>query len=135
MSTRDRLAAVTADLEAATTGPIDRSDLEIAAQQILDLQNRLTTVTDRQQAVTGRYVQLRDRYESLVTEYNKAGQKLSDMARDRQRFRPVIEAWDTLVDRLARSAKPAALSPGDREIVRVWATWKAGRDRRIKAGQ
>ncbi|QUL78028.1 hypothetical protein [Brevibacterium sp. SMBL_HHYL_HB1] len=135
VSTRDRLAAVKADLEAATTGPIDRSDLEIAAQQILDLQNRLATVADRQQAVTGQYVELRDRFESLVTEYNKAAQKLSDMARDRQRFRPVIEAWDTLVDRLARSAKPAALSPGDREIVRMWATWKAGRDRRIKAGQ
>lgn len=135
MSTRDRLAAVTADLEAATTGQVDRSDLEIAAQQILDLQNRLATVTDRQQAVAGQYAQLRDRYESLVTEYNKVARTLNDLARDRQRFRPVIDAWDTLVDRLARSAKPAALSPGDREIVRMWATWKAGRDRRIKAGQ
>lgn len=135
VSTRDRLAAVTADLEAATTGQTDRSDLEIAAQQILDLQNRLATVTDRQQAVAGQYAQLRDRYESLVTEYNKVARTLNDLARDRQRFRPVIEAWDTLADRLARSAKPAALSPGDREIVRMWATWKAGRDRRIQAGQ
>lgn len=135
VSTRDRLAAVTADLAAATTGQIDRSDLEIAAQQILDLQNRLATVTDRHQVVTGQYTQLCDRYEALVTDYNQAARTLNDLARDRQRFRPVIEAWDTLADRLARSAKPAALSPGDREIVRMWATWKAGRDRRLKAGQ
>lgn len=71
VSTRDRLAAVTTDLEVATTGQTDRSDLEIAAQQILDLQKRLATVTDRRQAVAGQYAQLRDRYESLVTEYNK----------------------------------------------------------------
>lgn len=135
VSTRDRLAAVTSDLAAATTGRTDRTDLEIAAQQILDLQNRMATVTDRHQTLTGQYTQLRDRYESLVTDYNKAVTKLNDLARDRQRFRPVIEAWDTLADRLARSAKPAALSPGDRELVHMWATWKTGRDRRIKADQ
>lgn len=135
VSTRDRLAAVTADLDAATTGTTDRTDLEIAAQQILDLQNRLATITDRYQALTGQYSQLRDRYETLVTDYNKVAKKLTDLARDRERLKPVIDAWDTLADRLARSAKPAALSPGDRQIVRMWATWKAGRDRRIKAGQ
>lgn len=135
VSTRDRLAAVTADLDAATTGTTDRTDLEIAAQQILDLQNRLTTITDRYQALTGQYSQLRDRYETLVTDYNKVAKKLTDLARDRERLKPVIDAWDTLADRLARSANPAALSPGDRQIVRMWATWKAGRDRRIKAGQ
>lgn len=135
VSTRDRLAAVTADLDAATTGTTDRTDLEIAAQQILDLQNRLATITDRYQALTGQYSQLRDRYETLVTDYNKVAKKLTDLARDRERLKPVIDAWDTLADRLARSAKPATLSPGDRQIVRMWATWKAGRDRRIKAGQ
>lgn len=135
VSTRDRLAAVTADLDAATTGTTDRTDLEIAAQQILDLQNRLATITDRYQALTGQYSQLRDRYETLVTDYNKVAKKLTDLARDRERLKPVIDAWDTLADRLARSAKLAALSPGDRQIVRMWATWKAGRDRRIKAGQ
>lgn len=132
---RDRLATVTADLESATAGRVNRSDLAIAAQQILDLQNRLTTVTDRYQAVTGQHTQLRDRYETLVTDYNKAAQKLNTLARDRQRFRPVIDAWDTLAGRLANSVPTGQLSPGDREIVRMWATWKAGRDRRMKTGQ
>lgn len=135
VATRDRLASVTADLEAAASHQNDRTDLEIAAQQIVDLQKRLATVTDRHQALTGQHAELRDRYAALVSDYNKAVDRLNDLARDRQRFRPVIEAWDTLAGRLAKSAKTTTLSAGDREIVRMWATWQTGRDRRRQAGQ
>ena len=135
LDTRDRLASVTADLEAAASTQNDRTDLEVAAQQIVDLQKRLATVTDRHQALTGQHTQLRDRYAALVSDYNKAADRLNDLARDRQRFRPVIEAWDTLAGRLAKSAKTTTLSAGDRAIVRMWATWQTGRDRRRRAGQ
>lgn len=135
VATRDRLATVTADLEAAASNQNDRTDLEVAAQQIVDLQKRLATVTDRHQALTGQHAQLRDRYAALVSDYNKAADRLNDLARDRQRFRPVIEAWDTLAGRLAKSAKTTTLSAGDREIVRMWATWQTGRDRRRRTGQ
>ncbi|TSI18870.1 hypothetical protein [Brevibacterium aurantiacum] len=135
VATRDRLASVTADLEAAASKQSDRTDLEVAAQQIVDLQKRLATVTDRHQVLTGQYAELRDRYAVLVSDYNKAADRLKDFARDRHRFRPVIEAWDTLAGRLAKSAKTTTLSAGDREIVRMWATWQTGRDRRRRAGQ
>ena len=95
VATRDRLASVTADLEAAASHQNDRTDLEIAAQQIVDLQKRLATVTDRHQTLTSQHTELRDRYAALVSDYNKAVDRLNDSARDRQRFRPVIEAWDT----------------------------------------
>lgn len=135
LATRDRLDAVTADLEAASADRSDRTDLEVAAQQIVDLQKRLATVTDRYNELTGQHSQLRDRYAGLVSEYNKAAQRLNDAARDRQRFRPVIDAWNELAGRLARSAKTTTLSAGDREIVRTWANWQAGRDRRRQAGK
>lgn len=135
VATRDRLASVTADLEAATANHSDRTDLEIAAQQIVDLQNRLATVTDRHQALAGQHAELRDRYAALVSDYNKAADRINALARDRQRFRPVIDAWDTLAGRLAKSAKTTTLSAGDRDIVRMWATWQTGRDRRRRAGQ
>lgn len=135
VATRDRLASVTADLEAAVSNQNDRTHLEIAAQQIVDLQKRLATVTDRHRALTGQHTELRDRYAALVSDYNKAADRLNDLAHDRQRFRPVIEAWDTLAGRLAKSAKTTTLSAGDREIVRMWATWQTGRDRRRRAGQ
>ena len=133
LATRDRLEAVTADLEAASAERSDRTDLEIAAQQIADLQKRLATVTDRYNELTGQHSELRDRYAGLVADYNKAAQRLNDAARDRQRFRPVIDAWNELAGRLARSSKTTPLSAGDREIVRMWANWQAGRDRRRQA--
>lgn len=135
VATRDRLASVTADLVAATTGQVDRSDLEIAAQQIVDLEKRVATATDRHRALSGQYAELRERFESLVTDYNKAVRRVNEMSRDRQKLLPVIDAWDTLAGRLANSVPTGQLSPGDREIVRSWATWKAGRDRLLKAGQ
>lgn len=134
LDTRDRLAAVSADLEAAKADPSNRTDLQIAAQQIVDLQKSLAAITDRYNDLSGQHSQLRDRYAGLVSDYNKAADRLNDAARDRQRFRPVIDAWDELAGRLARSAKTTALSAGDREIVRMWASWQAGRDRRRKAG-
>ncbi|WP_231445985.1 hypothetical protein [Brevibacterium zhoupengii] len=135
VATRDRLASVTADLAAATTGHVDRSDLEIAAQQIVDLEKRMATATDRHRALSGQYSELSERFESLVTDYNKAVRRVNEMSRDRQKLRPVIDAWDTLAGRLANSVPAGQLSPGDREIVRSWAKWKAGRDRLLKAGQ
>lgn len=135
VATRDRLTSVTAELDAATADHVDRSDLETAAQQIVDLETRLATVTDRHRALSGQFEQLRDRYQALVTDYNKAALSLSDLARDRHRFRPVIDAWDTLAGRLANSGPSGQLTPGDREIVRTWALWKSGRDRRLKSGQ
>lgn len=135
VATRDRLASVTADLVAATTGHADWSDLEIAAQQIVDLEKRVATATDRHRALSGQYSELHEKFESLVTDYNKAVRRVNEMSRDRQKLRPVIDAWDTLAGRLANSVPTGQLSPGDREIVRSWATWKAGRDRILKAGQ
>ncbi|MGZ1491255.1 hypothetical protein [Brevibacterium sediminis] len=135
VATRDRLASVTADLAAATTGQVDRSDLEIAAQQIVDLEKRVATATDRHRALSGQYSELREKFESLVTDYNKAVRRVNEMSRDRQKLLPVIDAWDTLAGRLANSVPTGQLSPADREIVRSWATWKAGRDRLLKAGQ
>ena len=133
LDTRNRLQAVTADLEAGSDDRTDNTDLQVAAQQIVDLQKRLALVTDQYNDLSGQYSALRDRYAALVSDYNQAADRLNDAARDRHRFRPVLEAWDTLAGRLARSAKTAELSADDREIVRMWAQWQAGRERRRKA--
>lgn len=133
-SARERLTAVTGQLDSTTPDP-DRSSARAADQEITDLQARLATVTDRLHMVTAQNEELRDRCEELRSAHNRAAKRLNDLGRDRQRIRPILEAWDTLAGRLARSASPANLSPADREIVRTWAAWTAGRDQRDKAGQ
>lgn len=100
----------------------------------MDLQKRLATVTAQYNDLSGQHSALSDRYAALVADYNKAADRLNDAGRDRQRFRPVIAAWDELAGCLAQSAKTAELSVEDREFVRMRAAWQIGRDRRRQAG-
>lgn len=123
VDTRDRLAAVTATLEDQMSGKVDRSDLELAARQIVDLQRRVSETGDRYDRLAATHQELRDRYDRLASKASQLREALDRLTGDRARFRTVLAQWDVLAGRLARSSRNTRLSEGDRAIVRTWSAW------------
>lgn len=125
VDTRDRLAAVKAELEAVTAETDDRADSDRAAAMIADLQARLSAAGDRYDRLAADRQALEDRHAQLVTEHNRAAAVVRRLAADRIRFVTVLDQWDTLAGRLARSAAEGrSLTSADRTIVTTWAEWK-----------
>lgn len=125
VDTRDRLAAVKAELEAVTAETGDRADSDRAAAMIADLQARLTAAGDRYDRLTADRQALDDRHAQLVTEHNRLAAVVRRLAADRSRFVTVRDQWDTLAGRLAKSAAEGrSLTSADRTIVTTWAEWK-----------
>lgn len=120
VDTRDRLSAVKAELEAVTAETDDR-----AATMISDLQARLSAAGDRYDRLAADRQALEDRHAQLVTEHNRAAAVVRRLAADRTRFVTVLDQWDTLACRLARTAAEGrSLTSADRTIVTTWAEWK-----------
>jgi len=120
VDTRDRLSAVKAELEAVTAETDDR-----AATMIADLQARLSAAGDRYDRLAADRQALEDRHAQLVTEHNRAAAVVRRLAADRTRFVTVLDQWDTLAGRLARTAAEGrSLTSADRTIVTTWAEWK-----------
>lgn len=131
VATRDRLAVVRSELSEAMTGHVDRSDLEVAARRIVDLQARVKAANERVRTLTGHYEALRDRYVSVVEDHDRAGQVIKELTAERERVQAVIDQWDILAGRLAEavSGRSGQLPAGDRTIVRTWVDWKRGQTR------
>lgn len=123
VDTRERLTAVTAALEDQMSGKVDRSDLELAARQIVDLQRRVSDAGDRYGRLAATHQELRDRYDRLASKASQLREALDRHIGDRARFRTVLAQWDVLAGRLARSSRSTTLSEGDRAIVRTWSAW------------
>lgn len=108
-------------------------DLHLTQSKVRTVENENKKYRRNDEAWRDMYVELRDQHEALVKDYNQAALRVNDMSKDRERLRPVIDAWDTLAGRLAAATKgnTAQLSAGDREILRAWSTWKQGVNKRM----
>lgn len=135
VAARDRLQAVTAELEAVTAGSMSRSDLEVAARRIVDMQERLRELRDRYDRLEADHQRLRHRHAVLSGEAAKAADRLTALGRDRSRLQVILGQWDVLATRLARSVGDRALPEPDRTIVATWSKWKRAATDRSVAGQ
>lgn len=124
VSTRDRLAEVTAELTAARSRPGGQGDIDEAARRIVELQRRLAEAHDRADKVTADRDELAGRYDRLTAQATAAADRLRAMTADRSHMATVLGQWDTLAGRLARTGQTQQLSPADRQIVATWAAWK-----------